>query len=236
MKAHSENYLPAIRKTTHGLYSFGFYEPLSAATLGAFVEIFQKGSYKASERLEGRAAPQFASSPETGPVVIKFYKRGGWMSRLNRDIYLRTLRVRSRREFECLAWAKKAGVSVPVPVAYASHGLLWYRAWLITREIPGHIPFVRFCVTQQEQSLRLIPEIARHIRLLINAGIHHVDLHPGNVLVDQDRRIYLIDFDKARIRSSAGQALARKYQRRWARAVRKYRLPDIFADLGLTEA
>jgi predicted Ser/Thr protein kinase len=52
-----------------------------------------------------------------------------------------------------------------------------------------------------------------------------VDLHPGNVLVTPENRLYLIDFDKARTTPVNRRRLREKYIRRWQRAVLKYRLP-----------
>ena len=38
----------------------------------------------------------------------------------------------------------------------------------------------------------VIDQISR----LIDHGIWHVDLHPGNVVIDQNDRVFLLDFDK----------------------------------------
>jgi 3-deoxy-D-manno-octulosonic acid kinase len=168
-------------------------------------------------------------------VVVKSFKRCGWLSRFNRERYLRTFKTRSRKEFEFLFLAAEAGVPVPAPVAFASRGSLVYRAWLITGAIKEAVPFVRLCQDEKDKALALMPEISRHIRLLIQQGIFHVDLHPGNIIVGKDDKPYIIDFDKACQCSFTGSELAAKYQRRWIRAVRKYRLPDVYGNLSLTE-
>ena len=61
--------------------------------------------------------------------------------------------------------------------------------------------------------------------------ILHVDLHLGNVLVDSNSRVYLIDFDKARYSIQNKDKLRDKYLRRWRRAVIKHRLPEKLSDL-----
>jgi 3-deoxy-D-manno-octulosonic acid kinase len=223
-----------IREEKHRSYGFGSLHPLSTGTLDTLIDIFQEESKEKPDFLEGRVAPRFASIPEAGPVVIKFYKRGGWMARVNKELYLRISKIRSRKEFEFLVRAGKAGVSVPTPVAFVSRGGLFYRAWLITKEIADPVSFAQLCLDERKNVLDLIPEISRNIRLLIENGIHHVDLHPGNILIDKKRKIYIIDFDRARCCSAAGSDLAEKYQRRWARAIRKYSLPDVYSDLRLT--
>jgi len=118
-------------------------------------------------------------------------------------------------------------------VAFASRGFPFYRAWLITRKIEGYVSFAQICFDKKEKALEFIPEISRNIQLLIKNGIHHVDLHPGNVIIDKNNRIYIIDFDKAHYSLQGRSGLAERYQRRWTKAVHKYRLPDACADLML---
>lgn len=143
-------------------------------------------------------------------------------------------KIRSRKEFEFLLNAEKAGVRVPTPVVYASQGFPFYKAWLITEEITEHRSFAELCLDEKEKALGLIPEISHNIRLLIKNKIHHVDLHPGNILIDQNNKNYIIDFDKAYY-STNKTRLIKKYQQRWTRAIHKYKLPEILTDLQLTE-
>lgn len=224
-----------IHKKIYKSYSVGSLSNLSNATLDILINMFECESNKKPARLEGRVAPQFASIPEAGPVVIKFYKRGGWISRINKEKYLKISKTRSRKEFEFFISAGKAGVNVPMPVAYASRGFPFYKAWLITKEIADHTSFAQLCFNEREKALSLIPEISRNIRLLIKNGIHHVDLHPGNIVIDKNNKIYIIDFDRAHYCSQNRSCLTKKYQRRWTKAIHKYRLPDAYTDLRLTE-
>lgn len=183
--------------------------------------------------LEGRAPVQYAVLPDAGSVVIKAYKRGGLISWINKDRYLKIGRLRSQREFDFLIAAEKAGVSVPEPVAYASTGSFLYKAWLITKQIKGHCTFAWLCRRNPKKARVLIPEISRNINSLIKSRIHHVDLHPGNVLVDKDNTVFIIDFDKACQYSKDENSLVKEYQNRWTRAVHKYKLPESLSALEL---
>lgn len=184
--------------------------------------------------LEGRAAVRFTALPETGPVVIKSYKRGGLISRINQDRYLNLGSIRSHREFDFLIVAQNAGVRVPVPVAYAATRSWLYKTWLVTKKIEGYRSFAALCRENPKQALTFIPEISRNIVRLIQHRIHHVDLHPGNIILDNTDTVFIIDFDKARRYANHTPRLAAAYQDRWARAIHKYNLPRPLGALALT--
>ena len=76
-----------------------------------------------------------------------------------------------------------------------------------------------------EKTVSLMDDMNRQLGLLIENQIHHVDLHPGNVLIDGEENLFIIDFDKARTTPQNRQKLKKKYIRRWQRAVNKYQLP-----------
>jgi len=225
--------VPKIHTLVHRTYSFGLDRRFSTTSLDMLVDIFQSASSHGTNMLEGRISPKFSILPEAGPVVIKAYQRGGLISRINNDRYLKMGQIRSRREFDFLIASKKAGVRAPLPVAYASTGFPFYKTWLITREIKGHQSFVRICIEDWKKALDLIPEISSAMNRLIKHNIHHVDLHPGNILLDCNNEIYVIDFDKACYGSKDRAKLKRAYKYRWVRAVHKYKLPEAITALEL---
>ena len=183
--------------------------------------------------LNGRVPVKYMTLPETGPVVIKAYRRGGMMALLARDRYLRTGKTRSRREFDFLNCAARAGVSVPRPLIYVTRGFPLYRAWLVTREIKGHRSFAALAVEKPAKAVRLLPSISKNIHLLIKNKIFHVDLHPGNVLIDEEEQPYIIDFDKARITRYSSSRCMQLIENRWKKAVSKYHLPTVISHLKL---
>ena len=78
---------------------------------------------------------------------------------------------------------------------------------------------------------RALDGLSEQIRTLIKNRIFHVDLHPGNVLVREDNRVYVVDFDKACHFNGSYQALRELYLRRWRRAVIKHKLPPLLSEM-----
>ena len=120
---------------------------------------------------------------------------------------------------------RRLGVRAPRPVAFAHRGFLLYHCWLVTGEIENHRTLAALSRVDPRQAVSLTGAVAVEIDRLIHHRIHHVDLHPGNVLIDSQQRVFVIDFDKARHTRLDPQDLRKRYIRRWQRAVSKHRLP-----------
>lgn len=206
-------------------YQFGSAGGLSRAQMEALAEHFREGPGNTEDDLEGRARMPAEELPGVGRVVIKPYHRGGMLRRINRRTYIGIGRSRGEAEFQLLEFVRRLGINAPEPVAFASRGHLLYHAWLVTRELPDVCSLSAKSLAAPREAAALIPRIAEQIRRLVGGGIHHVDLHPGNVLVDAEDRIYIIDFDKAKTRREPQARLSRRYCRRWRRAVAKHGLP-----------
>ena len=174
--------------------------------------------------------PDFIDLPEWGAVVVKHYVRGGWIRFLNRRSYLRCGRSRCRAEFEMLLRLSGLGFDVPRPLAWVERGTLWVHAWLIMEERTQAVTLAELSRTEAARARAVLPQLADAVGRLIEHGIHHVDLHPGNVLVDASDRVCLIDFDKAAEVTWARPELAERYRRRWQRAVVKHNLPSWLQD------
>ena len=69
------------------------------------------------------------------------------------------------------------------------------------------------------------------IAALVQNSILHVDLHPGNVVVDAAGKVYLLDFDKGSVYHGNRQKLKNRYLNRWQRAVSKHGLPNMLSDI-----
>jgi serine/threonine protein kinase len=41
-------------------------------------------------------------------------------------------------------------------------------------------------------------EQCRQVKILIEHGVLHRDLHPGNVLINDNERLFLLEFDKSK--------------------------------------
>ncbi len=220
-----------MRSMVSGNIRFFFNDCFEEEVLHKIAAAISKVSFPPREKpekpdiLEGREKPAVLQIDDTVEVVIKQYLRGGILRHFVREHYIHLGSFRPTAEYRILEFASNAGVRVPEPVGYAVQGSLLYRAWLVTKKIPEPVNFIRLCRSQENRALALMPFIMDNIRLLIENRIWHVDLHPGNILIDENDRNHLIDFDKARIFSGSRTRLADKYCRRWERAVKKYGLP-----------
>jgi 3-deoxy-D-manno-octulosonic acid kinase len=170
--------------------------------------------------------------------VVKHYKRGGLAGRLIRRRYLKWGKTRSQSEFELLLKAQDMGIRVPEPLVYASQGYLFYRAWLVTREINQPQSLARLSLNDEKRAADAMKSVIEQISQLIEHGILHVDLHPGNVVIDQADRIFLVDFDKGQNYHGNKSKLTGRYISRWQRAVNKHKLPQMLNEIlqaGLKE-
>lgn len=220
--------------TKHKSYKFGSQSDLSQVVLDNLISLFKsKINKKPGPVLTGRNPVIKTNISELGSIVIKQYARGGFISHFNRDKYLYSKKSRSELEFNALIDAEKAGVNVPQPVASVSKGFPFYKAWLVTKEIENAKNFAELCRDDENKAIDLLPEICANIDKLIENSIHHIDLHPGNIIIDNADKPFILDFDKACSFTGPKDKLAEKYKQRWQRAIKKHKLSDNLLNLQL---
>ena len=184
-----------------------------------------------SSVLGGRGCVTHTEIPGFGRVVIKHYTRGGVFGRFIKHTYLRCGPIRSRVEFDLLAQVRALGVNVPEPLVVATSGLLLYRTWLIIREVPEKRTLADLALADEDRAREAMDKLLVQVTSLVRNGIYHIDLHPGNVLVQQDGTLFIIDFDKAcRFRGGITE-LRNRYIIRWRRAVIKHALPQFLSEI-----
>jgi 3-deoxy-D-manno-octulosonic acid kinase len=163
-----------------------------------------------------------------GLLVLRAYLRGGWAARCSRERYLFTGFDRSRPvlEMRILAELTRLGLPVPQPVAglCSKHGPT-YTAALLTRCISPAQPLAEL-LDSDRVALPDWVRIGRCIRRFHAAGVVHPDLNVRNILLgprtDSRSDVYLVDFDRARLRNGAArvqraglQRLRRSLQKAW---------------------
>lgn len=140
-----------------------------------------------------------------GPAVLRHYLRGGWAAHISRDRYLYTGLERSRpiAEFQMLARLYKQGLPVPRPLAAqcAREGL-FYSGDLMTTRLLNVLPLADLPGSQQADPEMWLTTGAC-LRRFHDQGVVHADLNARNILIGGDNCVYLIDFDRARIRAGA---------------------------------
>ena len=140
----------------------------------------------------------------SGDLVLRHYRRGGAVAGLLGDRYLWTgqTHCRSLAEFRLLDTMYRRSLPVPQPIAarYVRHGV-GYTADLITRFLPGAKTLAEH-ILDEHYSLADFANIGRTLARFHVAGVYHADLNAHNILYS-GVRVYLIDFDRGRMRSPA---------------------------------
>lgn len=181
-------------------------------------ELFDPESWEQSGSLVGRAEGRGSAlllETSFGPAVLRRYLRGGWPARISRDRYLFTGFGRSRplAEFNILLTLSGMGLPVPHPLAaQCVRDGLFYTGSLMTRRIPDVVPLAEL-LGRSEAGADLWRACGACIRRFHDRGLVHADLNARNILVQDPETVYLIDFDRARIRKGAQRSFEANLKR-----------------------
>jgi 3-deoxy-D-manno-octulosonic acid kinase len=129
-------------------------------------------------------------------------RRGGLVGRLiaSRYVWLGRERTRVWREWRLLHQLRQLDLPVPRPVAagYQRHGV-FYECHLLTERLPD----VESLAARLGRG-RLPPEawadIGRCLARFHAAGVFHADLNAHNILLNTLGEVFLLDFDRGRLR------------------------------------
>jgi 3-deoxy-D-manno-octulosonic acid kinase len=162
---------------------------------------WQSRAEKPVAAVGGRGTVMFVSH-EAGDWALRHYRRGGLPGRVLDDqfLFLGENATRSFREFRLLMQLGRMGLPVPRPIAarYQRSGPI-YRADLITSRIPAGRPLSQVLVLGQAPA-GIWQQVGLLLRRFHDAGVFHADLNAHNILVDDKGLLYLLDFDRGRIR------------------------------------
>src|SRR5688572_14490411 len=159
------------------------------------------GAEEEAER-GGRGAVWFVRG-EFGSGVLRHYRRGGLIARINGDRYLWQDEEATRgfREFRLLATLLARGLPVPAPLVagYRRYGL-YYRADLLTALIPQAQTLAQR-LKHGWPDLATWRQIGATLASFHAAGAYHADLNAHNVMLDDAGGVWLIDFDRGELRA-----------------------------------
>jgi len=217
---------------TYNSFHIGSESGLTELQMDQLAQCFKRPLKSSGPGLAGRNEFLTLELHGVGRVVIKNYSRGGVIRHFNKRTYLKLGKPRCESEYQFLHYLKKLNISSLEPIAFAFKGGFFYYAWLVTMEIEHAQTLAELSVKDLRSAKIALEKLEREIELLVNNSILHIDLHPGNVLIDGSGRVYIIDFDKARTNAKYTTSQLKKiYISRWRRAVLKHHLPPILHEL-----
>jgi 3-deoxy-D-manno-octulosonic acid kinase len=166
----------------------------------------------------GRQAHPVVRLPIGERILVRHYRRGGLVGRVNQKYYFHG--HRAFEELRATARAAAGGVRVPEVIVAAEHRVgLGYTATFATRWIDGATDGAAWLAAAgASERAAFLREAGRQIGLMHAAGVAHPDLNLRNLLIRvpdegagqtpgearsasaaQPVVVYLIDFDRARL-------------------------------------
>jgi 3-deoxy-D-manno-octulosonic acid kinase len=200
MSGSADDTLRLLRTSTHGPGGIGAVLCNAAAGVEATVVWFEPRYWIARGAAQGALPGRGLTTlfEHAGRrFVLRHYRRGGLVARVNADRFLWTSEMRSRpvREITLNLKLHAAGLPVPLPVAarYEREGLA-YRADIITEYLPDTRSLAT-CMEEGEVGLQAWAAIGRCIRRFHDHGLCHADLNAHNILL-RGEEVLLVDFDR----------------------------------------
>jgi len=146
-------------------------------------------------------------------IACRQYIHGGLLRGLTGNLFFTG--KRAIREMEMLMYLKDNGFPVVQPYCV-----------LIEKRILSKIPYLLTILQENtidlmelfkrgsaKDRLRVARKLAELFWRLENLGVYHPDLHPGNVLVDRERNLFFLDFDKSYRKQMKKKDMAKMFWR-----------------------
>lgn len=187
-------------------------------------------SQPGAREFKGRA-PVFAISlPDNcGNVVVRHATRGGMISRISKDVFLRP--TRGLRELLNSLRLRALGVSTPEVIACVTYYAGWMlrRSDVATQEIVGghDLSVVLSTFTETGHRDMAIAAAIKLLRSLTHAGAYHKDLNLKNIVLTSDDSVeleaHVLDVDRVRFSTPGSPLVAKANLGRLLRSLRKWR-------------
>ena len=147
-------------------------------------------------------APQ-AYSKQAEQWVLRHYYRGGLIGKFIKDSYFfqQWHKTRAAKEFTLLVKLHQLALPAPQAIAYKiERSGLTYRADILTKRIE-HAKDLVAILSENTIDDALWQNIGKTIRQFHQKGIYHHDLNAHNILIDDNNKVWLIDFDQGEQRA-----------------------------------
>jgi 3-deoxy-D-manno-octulosonic acid kinase len=228
--------VPPMNELVRGPYLIGGREYLSDEVATRIVQLMRSVPDDAPRGvLAGRGYTGIQNVEGLGRVFVKQYAHGGLLRHVTGGSFLCVGPSRSLQEFLMLERVREIGINAPKPMLFVNKGSFLYRTWLFMEEIAGSRNLAEVSRSGKVEDADVLHEamtkLGEQVLSLINHKIFHVDLHPGNVLVQEGGRVSIVDFDKAHEFKGGAERLRELYLRRWRRAVIKHKLSPVLTEV-----
>lgn len=172
-------------------------EIISDPTLPLFDAGYWQEQGKILGSASGRGTTWFVQL-DSMQAALRHYRRGGLFGKLVKDQYWFSSweQTRSAQELNLLQVLIDAGVNVPRPIAArAVKTGLTYQADLLSERIPNARDLVSIL---QEKPLPevMYQKVGQEIAKMHKVNVNHTDLNIHNILIDDQDKVWIIDFDK----------------------------------------
>lgn len=147
---------------------------------------------------------QYAMNDNTHDWVLRHYYRGGLIGKIIKDSYWFTglQKTRAALEFSLLRHMQTLQLPAPKPIAYKviKHGL-FYKADLLSTRIQNAQDLVAI-LSKTPLTSDVWFAIGATIKRFHQHGIYHHDLNSHNILLNDEKQVFLIDFDRGELRTN----------------------------------
>lgn len=147
--------------------------------------------------------PDLENIREEYHLVLRHYCRGG-MARFFKDSFWRfdSWACRARLEFELCTELYRRGLPVPRPlIAREICGSFFITNDIVVEQIPGTRNIAEVLEQEEDITDSLRWSIGSTLAKFFAEGVWHSDLNIRNILVDEQDKCWIIDFDKCEIRN-----------------------------------
>lgn len=210
----SQESQPANKKQEISLLLEKPYINISDKISQIIIDIIEHKENKDINPLETKRNKAYIVDINNEKLLLKFYFHGGLIRYFIPSNYF--LRNRGLKEYTFYSNNLISQKFAPQYIgAFWKKELFFYITGTISKYIP-HSEDLESIITRgihEENSEKIVflQKVGRTIRLMHDEGIYHGDLHPKNILVkypedisDHEPQIYIIDYDKSKIKKPMG--------------------------------
>ena len=138
-------------------------------------------------------------SYQNNSYFLKHYARGGFVSKISKDRYIfsNLASTRSLKEYNLLKQMHKDGLPVPKPAALrVIYNRFTYKTDLLTCKVPNQGTLYQMIVNNKMNDV-LWQSLKKTLIFFSEKNIYHFDLNSKNIILSEDNKFFLLDFDKS---------------------------------------